>query len=220
MCLQVCIALMLSEAKGTTIISLGQACTVAGALREYGIRVAAYPFDWIVSPFAGLYQALEDDFIHFLQEDSLIIRSYDKYGIVDYYGFEYVHDFPAMQPNDEFAELIGEGHVTGGVLRDDWKSFLPQVKAKYTRRIERLHNVLSTAVENVYLIRYGGITQNQAVQLRDLLYKKYPQLDFELIILVNSVDLKSDWGLKNIKNFYLDEKEPLQWKELFKSLGF
>ena len=215
-----CTALIIIQINAITVISLGQACTVAGAMREYGIRITAYPFDWIVSPFQGLYQALSDNFEHFLQEDSLTIRSYDRYGVVDYCGFEFVHDFPVMQPNDEFAELIGEGHVTGGVLRDDWRSFLPQVKTKYKRRIDRLHDTFSTAQEKIYLIRYGGISREQAIQLRDLLYKRYPQLDFELIVLAHSSDMKNKWDLKNIQNFYLDEKEPQQWKELFTSLGF
>ena len=48
-----------------TVISLGQSCTVAGAVRDYGIREFAFPFDWIVSPFNSLYQVFEDDFKFF-----------------------------------------------------------------------------------------------------------------------------------------------------------
>ena len=200
-----------------TIVSFGQSCTVAGAMRENGIRTTAYPFDWMVSPFPSLYQAFNDDFLHFLQEDSLTVR-YDRYGILDYYGFQFVHDFPAILPNDSFADLIGENHVTGGILRDNWKDFLPGVQTKYQRRIERLKNLLSSN-EKVYLIRHFDITKDQAIQLRDLLHKKYPNLDFVLVVLQRTENIQYDWKLECIKNFYLDEHNPEDWKNLFKTMN-
>jgi Putative papain-like cysteine peptidase (DUF1796) len=201
-----------------TIISLGQICSVAGAMRDNGLRVIAYPFDWLVSPFPALYQALNDDFEHFLQDDSLTMRMSDRYGILDYYGFHFVHDFPAQQPNDSFAELIGENHVTGGILCDNWRDSLPAVKAKYHRRIERFRNTLLGS-EPVYLIRHFDITKDQAIQLRNLLYKKYPQLNFILIILGKSDEMKQDWHLESIKNIYLDENDPKQWQIFFEMLS-
>ena len=153
--------------KSAIVISFGQSCTVAGAMRDCGIRREAYPFDWVVSPFDAIYKAINDDFIHFLQEDSLTVRS-DNWGILDYYGFQFVHDFPSILPNDEQANLIGENHVTGGTLRDDWKNFIHPVQTKYQRRIERLKKILS-GTDKVYIIRHHDTTKEQAVRIRDLL---------------------------------------------------
>lgn len=207
-----------TQIKATTIISLGQACNVAGALRDNGLRMQAYPFDWTVSPFSALYNAINDDFKNFLQEDSLSIRISDRYGVLDYYGFHFVHDFPANQPNDAFAELIGENHVTGGIIVDNWKEFLPTVKEKYYRRIERFKKAC-LGEEHVYFIRYGDTSKNQATLLRDLLIKKYPTINFTLIILGTSYEMHQNWNLEQIKNFYLNENNPKEWNALFKKLG-
>jgi len=210
----VAILTIFNDTKAIVVISLGSACSVAGAMREYGIRTQAYPFDWIVSPFEGLYQAFDDDFVHLLQEDSLTIRSYDRYGIVDYYGFEYVHDFPTQKPNDTLIKPIEEGHIIGGVIDDNWGDFLPQIKEKYQRRLERLYTVFN-GEEEVYLIRYGIKDKSEMLLLRDLLHKKYPRLNFMLIALGNSPEMSIPWQADNIKNFYINDKDLQQWKELF-----
>jgi hypothetical protein len=203
----------------TIIISLGQACNVAGALRDNGLRVTAYPFDWTVSSFSALYNAINDDFEHFLQEDSLSIRVSDRYGVLDYYGFHFVHDFPVDRPNDSFAELNGENHVTGGIIIDNWREYLPAVKQKYRRRIDRLKTAC-LGQEMVYFIRYSDTTLSQAVQLRNLIATKYPTLKFVLIILGKTADMHKDWHTANVQNWYLDENDPKQWKAFFEKLGF
>lgn len=208
-----------ADAKVSPIISLGQSCTVAGALRDNGLRIQAYPFDWTVSPFNALYDSLAEDFQHFLQEDSLSIRVSDRYGILDYYGFHFVHDFPANQPNDKFAELIGENHVTGGIIVDNWKEYLPAVKEKYWRRIARLQESC-LGQERVYFIRHSDTTRTQAIALRDLIIKKYPVLDFVLIILGRSQEIRPQWNLDRIYNFYLNENDAHEWKEIFKKFNF
>lgn len=219
----ICFILLITmEMRASHIISLGSACTVAGAMRTYGIRFEAYPFDWLVSPFDSLYKALDDDFKNFLKEDSLVVRQSDKYGTLDYYGFHFVHDFPSVNPNDEIAALIGENHVTGGVLRDDWRQFIPSVKSKYLRRIERLRRVLNSR-EKVYLVRHCDTTRAQAVALRDLIIKKYPNLDFILVVVDRTQGIKQDWNLEKIKNFYLDDSVnggQNGWEEIFRTLGF
>lgn len=203
----------------TTVISLGQACNVAGALRDNGLRMNAYPFDWTVSPFSALYNAINDDFEHFLQTGSLSIRVSDRYGIIDYYGFHFVHDFPANQPNDKFAELIGENHVTGGIIVDNWREYLPSVQEKYYRRIERF-KVACLGKETIYFIRYGDTSRSQAIQLRDLIANKYPSLEFILIILGRSSEMHESWNLDKIQNYHLNENEPREWAAIFQKLKF
>ncbi|MGC2310359.1 MAG: DUF1796 family putative cysteine peptidase [Candidatus Babeliaceae bacterium] len=205
--------------RAVTIISFGQVCSTASALREYGLRIAAYPFDWIISRFEGLYRAIDDDFKHFLQEDSLKAR-YDNHGVIDYYGFEFVHDFPTVQSDSILDDTI-EQPIDENLLRDDWKDFIPAVHAKYHKRIERLKNVLQSS-EKVYIVRHHGISKELAIQLRDLLRRKYPNLDFILVIVGNSESLKYDWNIPHIRNFYLDDtiiwNDPQQWKNIFKTL--
>lgn len=210
------------DIKPVKIISLGQACSIAGAMRLFGIRFEAYPFDWLVSPYDALFQALSEDFRDFLREDSLTVREFDRYGILDHYGFHFVHDFPALSPNDDIAALIGDNHVTGGVLVSDWRSFLPAVKAKYLRRIDRFNKLLSSS-EEVYFIRHHDTTKEQAIRLRDLMRNKYPGLVFILIVVGGSADMRLDWNLESIRNFYFDNepsKEQEQWEVIFKLFEF
>ncbi len=161
--------------KTVTIVSVGQVCPVAKAIRHFNLRKEAYPFDWIVAPYDALYSAIQSDFKYFLESSSLSLRLPDRYGVLDYYGFHFVHDFPAITPNDAFAKEIGDGHITGGVLQDNWKDFIPTVQEKYQRRIDRLRALLLSN-EKVYLIRYSDITQEQTIQLRNLLRKKIHNL--------------------------------------------
>lgn len=204
------------------VISIGQACNPAVALRALDLRKEAYPFDWTVSPFQSLYSAFQDDFHHYIEPDSLTLRKPDHYGVLNYYGIHLVHDFPAATPNDALAEAIGEGHITGGALRDNWRSFIPMVHEKYQRRIGRLRRLFLSG-ERIYLIRLGDMTKQQAVQLRDLLLSQYPASDFVIVVINQTAEMKHDWQLPRIINKYVDfqgaDDNPVIWRVVYEELG-
>lgn len=219
-CISLLLLLAVQDIKSVTVISFGEICSAAGALRESGLRTAAYPFDWMISRFDSLYRALEDDFAHFLEENSLHLRR-DKQGIVDYYGFEFVHDFPTIKTSIS-QDPSDDNPITQNRIRDDWREFIPVVREKYLRRIERLKQTLSGS-DKIFIFRHFGINRNQAQAIRDLLKRKYPQLDFTLIAVGNSTAMANDWNLSNIRNFYLNDSKvwsnPEEWKKIFQTLG-
>ena len=105
-------------------ISLGYFCSVAMELERFGIREESSPFDWLISDFQGVISAIENNFEDFLTYDYLsqnkkhpnVYRN-TKYNITFY------HDF------NSYCEL---------------KQQLPDVQAKYIRRINRFHESIKS----------------------------------------------------------------------------
>ncbi len=158
-------------------ISLGNACGVAGALRDFKLRNEAYPFDWIVSPFDALYKMFETDFATFLLKESLVIK--DKSAVVDQlHNFRFVHDFPT------------HGHINTseheespvGTIRYDFLNYFDLIKAKYERRIDRFRNRLHSH-DKLIFIRNRDISIDQAFDLCALLEARFPSLDFMLVVV-------------------------------------
>ena len=100
-------------------ISLGYFCSVAIELARFGIREESSPFDWLISDFKGVISAIEKNFEDFLTYDYL---SQDKKHPNIYrntkYNIDFYHDF------NPYCEL---------------KQQLPNVQAKYIRRITRFY---------------------------------------------------------------------------------
>lgn len=48
------------------VISLGYFCSVALELERIGLRNTAYPFDWCISDFSGVIEAIENGFSEWL----------------------------------------------------------------------------------------------------------------------------------------------------------
>ena len=124
----------------------------------------------------------------FFEPQSLKIRS-DHKAIIDFYGVEFMHDLPTIQDDE---------------LRSDWPNFILKASEKYSRRIDRFHTTV-TSSEKIYFIRHYGIDKSSAIQLRDFIYKKYPWLDFTLVVVNPFAQSKQDWQLERIRNFYLDD---------------
>jgi len=109
------------------ILSLGGSCAVANQLKERGLRLASYPFDWIFTKEPTSLERLADcfreDFVNWPKLENLVEIDEDernshaaKYQYRDAYtGFRFIHDF--TEPKERCAEVVRE---------------------KYLRRIERL----------------------------------------------------------------------------------
>ncbi len=194
-------------------ISLGMRCDPALYMRKnFNIRKNAYPFDWLVSPFDALYRCFEDDFLHFLQADSLTIKSL---AVIDYYGFEYSHDFPTT--NNAFIENVEEGWTDQGSVVPNYLDYLEAIQEKYQRRIKRLRNALSGSDE-IFLIRLT-ITKQQAKLLYDLIQSRYTKLNFTLVAVNNYKE--QPWRIQGIKNFYVPAGPNFhqEWKAVFSAFG-
>lgn len=200
-------------------IGLGEVCTVAAALEAFNLRNAAYPFDWTISEYESICKVLQEDFKDFLHLDYLSVRS-DFHGIINKYGLVFVHDFP---PLEYTGALNIDAPITGGILHPNWMNALPEIEKKYLRRIERFRDVCKSN-KKVYFIRHQGIrSQNDAITLRDILKRSYPNLDFTLVIIGNDDSFNESWNLPHIKNYYLKQtavwNDVKSWQVIFEDLG-
>ncbi|MBE5947848.1 MAG: hypothetical protein E7261_02340 [Lachnospiraceae bacterium] len=104
-------------------ISLGFFCSVAMELERLGLRKESSPFDWLISDFKGVIQAIDDKFEDFLEYD-LLFQNKEKHEIYknSKYNVHFYHDF------DKYTSL---------------EEKLPIVKDKYNRRIARFYDTIS-----------------------------------------------------------------------------
>ena len=98
-------------------ISLGYFCEVASDLEKMGLRSFSSPFDWGISSFPGVIDAIENKFYGFMDYDNLLQSKKYRYHYYETrYHFWFYHDFSDYKP------LIKQ---------------YDKVKEKYWRRITR-----------------------------------------------------------------------------------
>lgn len=96
-------------------VSLGGACDVAKGLKKYYLRSQSGPFDWLVSPFEGVIDCIENQFEDFLVRENLDLDLENKRHFKDRkYDFTYLHDVKNNLDEEYF-----------------------EIKTKYNRRIEK-----------------------------------------------------------------------------------
>lgn len=173
------------------IISLGINCQPAYQLRVHNLRYEAFPFDWIICPFETLITILEDDFKHFLDPEYLtfVNTETNKHILNSYYNIKFVHDFKL---NENFME--------------DYKT----VYDTYCRRIERFYQRMNES-SHALLIR-RKITKGQAQQLKQVMEKHFPQTNFLIVAVDNTQEIKTDWQIEGILNYYMPITQGQTWK--------
>lgn len=112
-------------------ISLGYFCEVAQDLEKLGLRNQSSPFDWGISWFPSVIDAIDKEFDDFMAYDHLSqnVNRRERYH-EDNYHFYFFHDFNKYKP-----------------LSYQYK----KVKEKYDRRIKRF---LSTIKSPTLFVRY------------------------------------------------------------------
>lgn len=157
------------DAKEPLFISLGPDCYIAGNLAHIGYRKASFPFDWMLMfDHNAMVELLDHDFKYFLEPSCYAIHT-NKYLIRTYYHIEFRHEH-----DDDF---IG----------------------KYGRRIDRFRR-LNNYSGKVFFIRRSNegaaspacywpskdllnISFDHALELKQALKKRFPDLDFNLVIM-------------------------------------
>jgi hypothetical protein len=196
----------------TLYISLGAACSSSLVLRELNLRKEAYPFDWILSPHESLCQALASDFEWFLTD--LALRP-DSTGVIDHYGLHFVHDWPTSA-DSRFDALKGD--FTGASrLIDNWEAYTPSVRKKYQRRISRFRNAC-TGNDLVCFVRTEYVNQKEALEIRDIIKNRYPELNFTLLVISTAESFHIPWGFDNILNLHGSMGDLNRMLEIFSSL--
>ena len=167
------------------------------------------PFDWCISEFESIYKALETDFQDYIKKENLKVFEIVKIGkhriIRDVaYKIIYPHDFS---------------------LDDELLHDYEDIRDKYYRRINRFYRALSLG-EKVYFFR-TNITKEETKKLNTLIEKKFPQLNYTLVVVNDTQNFKKKWKIKNVRNFFvqdfqdttmLDRKILKNWDIVFQDL--
>lgn len=198
-------------------ISLGYNCMPAFLLIRLNLHEFPFPFNWQASSFDSIYNLFTNNFKDYLNINNLeeIPCKYppscdpnNPHRLVKdtKYGSLLVHDFPK-------SLTIIEGYK--------------EVKDKYDRRIQRLYRAIKSG-KKIYFVRLG-INKNQSQTLAELLSKKFPRCKFTLVAIDTSEEIKVDWNIPNVQNFYInpdavnwDNSKSLEslnvWREIFVKL--
>lgn len=173
-------------------VSLGVDCGTANILKHLGLRTCSLPFDWVVT-YEGIANIINNDFIDYLPSEdnnnnnnSMLLNK--KSGIL------FLHN---TFPND--IEVLN-------------------------KRIDRFKNLLETCNEKIIFVRkshgshhhkeYNNVMNDidDAIQLDLLLTKKYPNLQYEIhVILICDLcftDTSSQNISQNIKTHNISRPYP------------
>lgn len=134
------------DKKYQNYISLGYFCEVAHDLEKLGLRNQSSPFDWGISLFQGVIDAIDQEFDGFMDYDNLSqdVKTRDHYR-EDKYNFYFFHDF------SRYCSLASQ---------------YENVKSKYYRRINRF---LQSIKYPTLFVRYISIEEldnkNKSIEL-------------------------------------------------------
>lgn len=202
------------------LINLGNDCEPAWNLSYCSLRKEAFPFDWLQTPeFEGIIKLIQDNFKYFLDPKYLVL---DNHAVKNtYYNIKFVHDFPTHKNNtvNEHSEISDMGQILSNFL-----DFLPIIKKKYERRIERFYNALNSGEKIIFFRTH--ITPLQAKDFVKLMSDRFEKTNFKLIVVHSNKKYSNNWKIPHVYSFYAIEnptkKSLLQswfdhnlWKEIF-----
>ena len=190
-------------------ITIGYDCSPAAALKNLNLREFALPFDWVVSSITCLEKCFETNFEHFHKNLTMV---YNKKRLIDYYGFQFPHDYPLNDASSGSLENIGEGvfgEEDGKFITVKWPEYYNIVLDKYNRRIERFKHIMNDTKPIIVLSRYST---KDVLQLQNL-FIKYYKLNNVYFINSFSEEFEND----KIKNIFTEKNniwnESAIWEE-------
>lgn len=155
------------------IFGTGGSCRCSMGLREAGLQLLSFPYDWNPGPdFVTRCAYLADGFPNWLDRDQLqLTNPEEREGLLHYKnlktGFTFIHDFLAQQQFDEQY---------------------PAVKARYDRRISRFQGLLERA--QTVLVVWVNVVGDQyqldaagAQRGREILQKRWPSKKIDVLLL-------------------------------------
>lgn len=161
------------------VFPLGAGCSCSMMLREKGLQLASFPLDWVGTPDFGAAgdirvkaELVANGFRGwFLEENLERAPKYDSPKFVSYLdrgtGLYFTHDF---------------GH--GADIHREY----PDASAKYARRIERFHKLLSDA-RSVLAVWVndpripGEVGDEDVAYCLDVLGRAYPRAKFKIVVV-------------------------------------
>lgn len=200
-------------------ISLGENCFFANHLKEHGIRIRSFPFDWDITSFSALYEIIKNDFKGLLNLKNLAIIKQENTVYNTLYGIKLNHDFDIKDWYDSPEGLKPKDDI--GVKK------YHNTLAYYQRRIARFYGVMTLNIP-IYFFR-RVIQSHEARLLHALLKNKFPQTPFKLVCIQDK-DLEpiehwadmppeiSFYQSTNIISYIFETKNPLA-TNIFKHLN-
>ena len=194
-------------------ISLGYFCSVALELEKIGLRSTSSPFDWVISNYEGVINAMQnhfEDFLsydHLLQSESIRKRYFDeKYRMWFFHDFDQYHSLKAQLPDvkakylrriDRFYEDIKQPTLFVRYISDETEEEVEYIKKNHTK-IKELLKSFNEANEVLYIANSGG--------------KKLQELDYIKVFRVDRDDQDV------VARHFLDKNEEL--RQLFEMFEY
>jgi len=162
-------------------ISLGNTCKPAVFSVDNGLRrrkeegYNTCVFDLMVSNYNGVCECINSDFADFCNTDYLIMRS-DPVIYHTKYRFDFNHETPGhgdLYLHENWKE--GTNHF----INNNYKNFIE----RYNNRIKSFINYLNDPTKYIIFIIhffYEKKPDNDFLQLREILKRKYPHLKYEI----------------------------------------
>ena len=213
-------------------ISLGSNCSVTYQLNKYGLRICAYPFDWIKINITQLNNILQKDFDDFAEslEFKKISTKHEYFG----FGFGFAQD---ENINEHIDENINEHIKTDSIVLTNKYNIkfaheitkineIENFKSRIKTRIDRFKNLSSNnKINHICFIRVeiNPIKLSWIVDIQNLirLLKIYVDNDnFKLILIINSENKYEEYFPEFVKiykfgHFTSDWKmDELNWNEI------
>lgn len=200
--------------KFDVVVSLGYSCQTAEFIKKHGFRFQSHPLDWVITSFDSLVLFILNEGKNFFEKESLLFNvTYPKHVISKavmetHYGIYSLHDLVYSTDDGSGIKRFHQ------VILANYEI----AKEKFDRRILRFFNLLKSN-KKILFIRLG-IERQEAILLDQLLHLQYPQLEYLILALDEREEMKIDWGLDRVKNFYVElypggQREQL-WDEIFK----
>lgn len=189
------------------VISLGGDCSPSFHARRHGIRTAAYPFDWCLTPYVAVIDCINQSFAHFFQKENLIpsARSFYREELIALIQAKNYDIY--IEKNTTPSWILDK--KLGIIFNHDFTNRQPETIAteyqanyeKYQRRINRFYQAINSE-KHIYFIRHQCITKTESIQLYQHLKSAFPSTIFTLIVIADDPVFKDDWHIEGIKNFY------------------
>lgn len=156
-------------------IPLGLNCSAAAQLRQRNLRLASFPFDWLstydhADPLDLPLKSMENHFSEWLKHENLDGERYASFGKQDLHfpvydsgsGYLFLHDFTSPHPTAEETE---------------------QVRAKYSRRIERMYKMIEEAQRILFVVsaRENQLSMEKLRQTYGRLKELFPSKTLALV---------------------------------------
>ena len=161
-----------SFSKPYMFVALGHNCHLAQATRSYGLRDAAFPFDWLITINVDKFLlCLDERFEHF-SDESCFFREGDHCDVTNVrYDLKFTHDW-----------VFNYGPVSPELN----SAHIAHINQKYARRIARFESLKSYKGKVFFMRSFASDLDYQndsALKLRDALRRFFPNLNFVLVIV-------------------------------------